>query len=105
MHAKSIEHPDLSTTTQDVDTNYEGLDFGREELMRAMRATYDDVIAFITTPEFTAFFKEMLSLDPKARPAFVRDVLFSGEELRRRGFVVPGDILIQRSAFGDRRPT
>lgn len=85
--------------------NYDGLDFNQVELMRVMRETYDDIIAFVTTSSFAAFYEEMMSLDPTKRPGFISHVLFQPDEMRRRGIVVPDGILIQTSAFGDRRPT
>jgi len=87
------------------EANYPGLDFGRVELMRVMREAYDDIIAFVTKPGFRAFYEEMMSLDPKLRPGFISRVLFQPDEMRRRGILVPEGILIQTSAFGDRRPT
>jgi hypothetical protein len=33
---------------------YPGLDFDREELATVMRQTYDELIAFVTTPAFVA---------------------------------------------------
>ena len=85
--------------------NYEGLDFDREELSRAMSAYYDDIIAFITTDAFQTIFAEMMALPPHQRPAFVQDVWLDEDERSRRGLVVPDGILVQTSAFGDRRPT
>jgi hypothetical protein len=84
---------------------YHGLDFGRDELTAVMRKTYDEIIDFVATPTFKAFHKELMSLLPKDRPAFVTRVLFEPHELDKRGIVVPEGILIQTSAFGDRRPT
>src|SRR2546426_12212852 len=95
----------VSPEIQIREANYEGLDFGRAELMQDMREAYDAIIGFVTTPQFAAFYNELMSLDQKARPKFIRDVLFTPDELRRRGIAVPEDILIQTSAFGDRRPT
>jgi hypothetical protein len=86
-------------------TNYQGLDFGRDELTAVMRKTYDEIIDFVTTPAFKAFHKELMSLQPKDRPVFVARVLLEPDELDKRGIVVPEGILIQTSAFGDRRPT
>jgi hypothetical protein len=60
---------------------------------------------FITTPAFKTFHKELMSLPPKERPAFVNAVLFQPDERAKRRIVVPEGILIQTSAFGDRRPT
>jgi hypothetical protein len=87
------------------DANYEDLDFGRKELMRVMRDTYDDIIAFVTTPGFRKFYEELMSMHPTQRPAFVRRVLFQPDEMLRWDIIVPDGILIQTSAFGDRRPT
>lgn len=103
LNAK-IDGSGVQSIDQD-EGNYEGLDFGRAELARAMRKTYDDIIAFVTTPEFRNFYEEMMSLNPAQRPGFISRVLFRPEELSKRGIVVPEGILIQTSAFGDRRPT
>jgi hypothetical protein len=84
---------------------YAGLDFGREELAAVMRSTYDELIEFISTPEFKAVHTELMALPEKDRPEFVQKVLLDPEELRRRGVEIPSGILIQMSAFGDRRPT
>ena len=84
---------------------YPNLDFDREELMRVMRQGYDDLIAFITQPAFRAVHGEMMSLPPNERPAYVMSVIMRPEELARRGVVTPEGILVQTSAFGDRRPT
>jgi len=84
---------------------YQELDFGREELADAMRRNYDRIIAFVTTPEFKALHQELRRLPPAERPGFVEGVILQPAELAKRGIVVPDDILIQTSAFGDRRPT
>lgn len=84
---------------------YEGLDFDREELAAAMRTAYDELIEFVTTPEFRAVHAELMSLPLQDRPGFVMKVLLRPEELGKRGVQVPEEILIQTSAFGDRRPT
>lgn len=94
-----------SPATSATSANYDGLDFGPAELAGAMRETYDDIITFVTTPGFKAFHEEMMSLDPRQRPGFISRVLFRRDEMHRRGIVVPEGILIQTSAFGDRRPT
>lgn len=87
------------------DRNYAGLDYGRAELSAAMRHTYDDIIDFVTTPAFHALIDEMGALTAAQRPAFVAEVLMDPSALVERGIAVPDGILIQRSAFGDRRPT
>ncbi len=84
---------------------YDGLDFSPDELQGVMKAYYDDLCKFMITPEFQTVYNELMSLPPKQRPAYVMDVLLDPEELARRGVSVPPGILIQTSAFGDRRPT
>jgi hypothetical protein len=88
-----------------LNNNYDGLDFDREELSSVMRKNYDEIISFITQPSFQSVFAEMMSLNPTKRPIFVDQVLLDSQELKKRGVIVPDGILIQMSAFGDRRPT
>lgn len=84
---------------------YVGLDFTRQELGAAMRETYDELITFVTSEPFQAIHAELMNLSKQERPGFVLRVLLRKEELVKRGVQVPGGILIQTSAFGDRRPT
>lgn len=84
---------------------YKHLSYGQNELASAMRETYNDLIDFVTTPAFKAIMTEFGGLNSTDRPAFVLSVLLNKEELARRGVNVPEGVLIQRSAFGDRRPT
>lgn len=84
---------------------YPSLDFDRDELSRAMREAYDELIEFITRPAFKAIHSELMALATKERPGYVSAVLLNPEELAARGLDVPEGILIQASAFGDRRPT
>lgn len=85
--------------------NYHHLEFNEEELSQAMREGYSKLIAFVTTPEFRAIHDEMRALPPAQRPSFVAQTFMNEGELNRRGITVPENILIQRSSFGDRRPT
>jgi hypothetical protein len=87
------------------DKPYEGLNFSRKELSSIMKEYYEDIITFITQPVFQTLFSEMMSLKPNERPAYVNDVWINPTELEKRGLQVPKGILIQTSAFGDRRPT
>lgn len=84
---------------------YSHLEYGQEELASAMRSTYDEIIDFVTTPGFKAVMDEFSALHAQDRPAFVANVLLNEIALAERGVDVPDGILIQRSAFGDRRPT
>jgi hypothetical protein len=84
---------------------YDGLEFDQAELAAAMSANYQDILEFITQPAFQAMFAEMMALPPTERPAYVTSVWLEPLERESRGLVVPEGILIQVSAFGDRRPT
>jgi hypothetical protein len=84
---------------------YPHLTYGQDELGQVMRAAYADLIDFVTTPEFEAIMQEFGKIRSYERPSFVSSVLLNKEELAKRGVHTPEDILIQRSAFGDRRPT
>jgi hypothetical protein len=84
---------------------YPNLSFTRAELAAAMRSTYDELISFVSQPAFRAVYEELRALPPSQRPKFVNDVLVNRQELMRRGVDIPDGILVQTSAFGDRRPT
>jgi hypothetical protein len=76
-----------------------------DELYRTMRASYDELIAFVTTPNFQRLHAALYALPERERPRYVEEVFLNPERLRANGVVVPEGILIQRSSFGDRRPT
>lgn len=101
MNAGARALPDGGT---EVD-GFVGLDYTQRELQAVMRAAYDDLIAFVRSEPFRESMAEMAALAPEDRPQFVLDVFTNPEERQRRGFIVPEGVLIQRSAFGDRRPT
>ncbi|MEX2298797.1 MAG: hypothetical protein WD715_15390 [Dongiaceae bacterium] len=90
---------------QPASTPYPHLSYSQAELQAVMRTYYDKIIRFITSEPFKALMVEMSAIPHRERPRFVGDVLLNKKELAARGVVVPGGILIQRSAFGDRRPT
>jgi hypothetical protein len=85
--------------------SYEGLAYDRDELTQVMRRTYDELIDFVTSSPFQELMTEFSAMTTAERVQFVRDVLLSDIELTRRGVDLPEGVLIQRSAFGDRRPT
>ena len=91
-------------TTSD-DAPYPNLDFTPRQLRHAMRAACDELIAFVTSKPFARFYRALMALPPSDRPAFVARALFSEEGLCEWRIVIPDGILIQTSAFGDRRPT
>jgi hypothetical protein len=75
------------------------------DLREVMRKTYDEIIDFIVEPKFKAIIDELYRLPANRQPVYVKDVLLNLSELNRRDIEVPKDILIQRSSFGDNRPT
>lgn len=77
----------------------------QERLHEACRTGYEELIEFVSTDAFEGVYDELMSLEPANRPQFVVEVLLSDDELAKRGVCRPEDLLIQRSTFGDRRPT
>lgn len=90
---------------QDSMEPYSSLSFTRAELAGAMRSAYAELIDFVAQPAFCAVYREMWKLEASERPAFVNDVIVNRSELERRNVKIPDGILVQTSAFGDRRPT
>ena len=86
-------------------SEYEGLAYTQAELADAMRSAYDELIDFVTRPSFRQVMEELDKLSSRERPSFVLAILLDPAERKRRGIEPPEGILIQRSAFGDRRPT
>lgn len=84
---------------------YSHLAYSQADLQQVMREHYAKIIDFVTSPPFRALMLEMSAMSHLERPGFVAEVLLDDAELARRGVTVPEGILIQRSAFGDRRPT
>lgn len=84
---------------------YEGLAYDQRDLAAIMRATYEILIDFVTSNSFKRLMLELGDLPAERRPSFVEDVLLDADELKARGIDPPSGVLIQRSAFGDRRPT
>lgn len=80
-------------------------DFSRAEIRAAMRECYDVLIAFVTSVQFQSVLSELDELDSLQKGRFIYRVLLNPTELGKYGVEVPDGVLIQRSAFGDRRPT
>lgn len=76
-----------------------------QHLREVCRTEYDRLIDFITTDDFKVTYEELMALPPVERPQFVVDVFLDDAELEKRGIHRPSDLLILRSAFGDRRPS
>lgn len=107
--SQALEHAPAShgeaAPVGDMTGTYPSLSFTRAELAAAMRATYDELIAFVSQPAFRTVHEELWNLPSSERPKFVNAVLVNRPELKRRGVDIPEGILVQTSAFGDRRPT
>jgi hypothetical protein len=76
-----------------------------ERVRSEMLAGYERLITFTESPPFQALLSELYSRPPTERPAFVVNVILDSQAREARGVFVPDDILVLRSAFGDRRPT
>ncbi|WEL22681.1 hypothetical protein [Halorhabdus sp. BNX81] len=66
---------------------------------------YSDLLDVFYSDAFQELYQEMQSLPETERPQFVEDVFLDETVLQEQGVNVPDDVLIQRSSFGDRRPT
>jgi hypothetical protein len=60
---------------------------------------------FASKSEFQLLLQELYSKSGDARSKFVHDVIINPGEIAKRGIIVPNDIIIQRTAFADNRPT
>lgn len=77
----------------------------RETVQKEAREALEKIRDFITTDEFVSLLGELYDLPPEERDRYVRTVLLDTGELEKRGIHTPDGIKIQRSQFGDRRPT
>lgn len=94
-----------SSSEPECSSVYSELDFDQRELANAMSQAYEELIGFVSTPAFKTLYVQLMDLPSCERPEFVASVLLCPEELKKRAVQVPEGILIQTSAFGDRRPT
>lgn len=76
-----------------------------DELYNVMRQTYNELLELIETAGFQSVLEELYELPEGERPRYVEEILLRPERLTERGVVLPQGILLQRSSFGDRRPT
>lgn len=60
---------------------------------------------YITTDAFVAMLTELYELDPERRDEFVRTELLDPARLKARNIEPPPGVKVQRSQFGDDRPT
>lgn len=72
----------------------------------AIKTAVEEISAFVLTSPFQTILDELYSIENEdQRHEFVLDVLLRPERLLERGVRVPEEITIQRSQFGDARPT
>lgn len=66
----------------------------------------DDLTRIVSTPAFRGVVEHLMDLPSSAlRHQFVRDVMIDRASLESWGVRLPSDVLVQRSAFSDERPT
>lgn len=91
----SAKAPDFHTTDSDFDQRWE----------RKLAAAMAELKEFVERPRFQQVLAEMDKLPFAERDTFIRRHLLNPAELARRGITPPEGIVIQRSRFGDGRPT
>jgi len=77
----------------------------RELIQQEAREGLLEIRDLITSDEFILLLDELYSLSPGDRDRFVREVILDEEALSSRGIEVPPGLKVQRSHFGDDRPT
>lgn len=76
-----------------------------EAIKDEVRRGLEEIRDYITTDPFVRMLEELYALQPSDRDAFVRTQLLDAAHLRERDITPPADIKVQRSQFGDDRPT
>lgn len=69
------------------------------------RESLDSIATFVTSEPFLRVMREFAEVPRARRHDFIRRVLINRDAMQQRGVHVPEDLIIQRSAFEDRRPT
>lgn len=77
----------------------------REQAKAEIRSGLEEIRDFITEDNFLKVVDELYNLEEADRDEFVRTVLLDDSKLAERGIIVPEGMKIQRSQFGDDRPT
>ena len=78
---------------------------GSVSSQQEIRAALEEVASFVETPSFRVLLHDLGKIEPSQRPDYVRNVILDPAELSKRSIYVPSSLKIQRSAFGDNRPT
>jgi hypothetical protein len=70
-----------------------------------LQESLDAIATFVTSEPFLRVMREFADVPRAQRHDFVRRVLINRDAMAQRGVQVPQDLIIQRTAFEDRRPT
>jgi len=70
-----------------------------------MKEIWQEISDFVSASEFQLILQDLYNLPIQDRGKFVEAVLLDKEILRKRGVIAPEGLVIQRSVFGDGRPT
>lgn len=70
-----------------------------------VRISLREIAEFVETKEFRSLLSDMYSLPQTKREQFVDSIVLRQSERLKRRVVVPDGMKIQRSTFGDGRPT
>lgn len=76
-----------------------------ETIRATMEIGFEQLIAFVMTPEFQLALSDMITLPEETRPAFVLETFLDPAERLVRGIEPPPSMRFQRSTFRDGRPT
>ena len=87
-------------------SEFDDLPFTLFELQKSMSETYDELLDLFFSENFQNVWEHMKKQNGIARFNFISQTILDREVLKRDwSVIVPDQILIERSSFGDRRPT
>lgn len=78
---------------------------GAEDIASIIREGIEEICRFVQITPFVALLDDLYARSGAERWQFVDDVILDDKERTYRGVSVPDDLMIQRSVFGDGRPT
>jgi hypothetical protein len=81
------------------------VDISTIDLGLIMKEILQEIYDFVSRREFQLVLRDLYSLPVEERANFVETVLLNKEILKKGGVIAPDGLVIQRSVFGDGRPT
>lgn len=75
----------------------------QNSLRSALTNAYEDLRIFFNSLKFQELLSELNNLPEDLKTSFVKDVILNSTERKKRGLVVPDDILIEISTFRNGR--